>query len=271
MNDDLAYRLLLWLLGALFLVGPLVGFLVGRVKGLMVGVGVGCLIIGLTGLTATVRVGWERWHQLQGSASAEGVLMEFRETVAKDAQGRTTSSRDPVVRFVAADGTAHELKGLGGSQREKSPGDKVPVRYLPEAPDQALVDDFQNLWGPTSGFAAFGILPTLFGLFFVLVNRAMNGPDRTERSTQLSAQDKAVRELWSGRFVSLGTLLVIAAAILGGFYDAGNVEKTTGLTFMAIAAACIPYLIASFINPTMEWMWRGVLLILLVGFGIFGA
>ena len=268
MDNELADRLLLWLMGAIFLVGPLVGLAVGRFKGLQWGVGVACLIIGITGLTGAARVGWERWHQLQGTVVTEGILAEFREEISRDAKGRATSSYAPVVRFTDAAGKSHEIKGLGGSQDSVNQGDPVAVRYRPETPEQAVVADFQNVWGGTVAFAIFGILPTLFGLFFVLGNLLK---DDSDRSAGLSAQEIALRELWAGRFYSVGTLTFLAAVGVMMFYDSEGVEKSAGLGFMTIAAACIPYMIGTFISTKGRWMQRGVLLILMVGFGMFGA
>ena len=267
MDNELADRLLLWLMGAIFLVGPLVGLAVGRFKGLQWGIGVACLIIGVTGLTGAARVGWERWHQLQGTVVTEGILAEFREEISRDAKGRATSSYAPVVRFTDPAGRSHEVKGLGGSQDNASQGDTVPLRYRPEAPEQAVVDDFQNVWGGTAAFAFFGILPTLFGLFFVLDKLFK---DDTNRAAGLSAQEIAGRELWAGRCYSLGTLTFLAAFGIMMFYDSEGMEKSAGLGFMTIAAACVPYLVGNFISTKGSWMQRGVLVIVMVGFGMFG-
>lgn len=271
MDNELADRLLLWLMGAIFLVGPLVGLLVGRIRGIQWGIGVACLIIGVTGLTGAVRVGWERWHQLQGTVTSDGILVEFREEISRDAKGRAVSSYAPVVRFTDPAGTSHEIKGLGGSQGNVNQGDPVAVRYRPETPEQAVVADFQNVWGGTVAFSIFGILPTLFGLFFVLGNLLKDDADRSaDRSAGLSAQDIALRELWAGRFYSVGTLTFLAAFGVMMYYDSEGVEKSAGLGFMTIAAACIPYMIGTFVSTKGRWMQRGVLLILMVGFGLFG-
>ncbi len=152
--------------GLSLLVGPAIGGLAGWLKNFFWGVGVGALLIGCAGLYAAATIGWQRYQSIEGTASVQGSLVEFVEERSKDSNGRTTVSRAPVVEYVAADGQKRLVKGLGGGLSEKEWGDAVEVRYSIADPAQALVADFQNMWGPVWGFGIFGLFPTMFGLFF---------------------------------------------------------------------------------------------------------
>lgn len=153
MDDEAATHALL-VFGLSLLVGPAVGALVGRFKTFFWGAGIGALLIGCAGLYGAVTVGWQRYQSIAGTASTQGSLVEFVEERSKDSKGYVTTTRAPLVEYTAADGQKRRVKGLGGSLSDKEWGDAVEVRYSTADPAQALVADFQNMWGIVWGSAS---------------------------------------------------------------------------------------------------------------------
>ena len=145
--DEEATRQAMLVFGLSLLVGPAIGGLAGWLKGLFWGVGIGALLIGCAGLYAAATIGWHRYQSIEGTASVQGSLVEFVDERSKDGNGRTTVSRAPVVEYIAPDGQKRRVKGLGGGLSDKEWGDPLEVRYSVADPAQALVADFQNMWG----------------------------------------------------------------------------------------------------------------------------
>lgn len=268
MSNDVADLWFLYFAGAAFLVGPVLGVVVGRFKGFEAGIGAACLVIGLTGLTGAVQVSRDRWQMLQGTVAAEGRLVEYRAERHRSGDGKITVTQVPVVRFSTPDGISHEISGLGGSQANMSPGDPVPVRYLPADPEHAIVADVQNAWGAVIALILFGVMPTLFGLFFLLSlvhSDAASDPNRFAPAVRQRRERLASRVFLAG---NLGFVGAIASMVLRS--DDGPLAIILGQGFVAIGAACLIHLVGTFVSPQGSWMQRGVLFIVAVGFGLFG-
>jgi hypothetical protein len=74
----------------------------------------------------------------------------------------------PEVRFTTADG--HQVQFLSRESRRADhfrEGDKVPVRYDPASPTQAVIATFSALWALPLIYAAGGLLLLLFGSWFL--------------------------------------------------------------------------------------------------------
>ncbi len=80
----------------------------------------------------------------------------------------------PEVKFTTADG--REVQFRSGESRRADhfePGDRVPVRYDPAAPEKAVIATFSALWALPLIYAAGGLLLLLFGGWFL--RRAVKG------------------------------------------------------------------------------------------------
>lgn len=267
--------------------GLLLGGLAGWLGGFAWGIGIGCLVVGAGGLSGAGYLGWHQWENLAGTIEAKGVLIDYLEEELRDSQGRRTTTYAPRVRFRDAAGDVHEARGLGGSRRFE-PGDAIAIRYRPERPEQALIADFQNLWGGTWGLSLFGVLPTLFGTFWT-----MNAiTERREAAAAEAARSRppsrrARREAEIARVAKLGSTrsrspgvgkLVRGLTILGNvvFVSAfaamlimpGPVERAMAAGFGTITAACVVHLVARVIVGG-SWQAPFVFVIVGTGFGMF--
>ena len=273
MDDAIIIQALLTFWGGVF-AGLAVGGLVGWLKNFNWGIASGCLIIGVGGLAGAAWLGWHQYHRLAGTQQVQGVLVEFVTVESTDGQGRSTRSRAPVVRFKAGDGQTHRVQGLGGSQGHRAPGDAVAVRYRPDAPQQAVIDDFQNQWGGVWALALFGLFPTLFGLYFLGLQRKETrdqqrvatrkaGPDRTFR---LPPETRA----WRLQKLTIVANVVLLAGFLVALFAPFELLKALGLGFAVIGSGCLLHFVAQGYAPAPDWSSRGIFLIVGLGFLLFG-
>ncbi|QRF55231.1 DUF3592 domain-containing protein [Variovorax paradoxus] len=156
---------------SVFKYGLMAGLLVGAAlvvwrRRLLLGIGLGALAIAAAGLYGAGSIAVQRVIAIADTVGTQGTLIEHIAERGTDSKGRTTVSRAPLVEYMAADGRKLRVKGLGGSASGKRPGDAVAVRYSPDDPARARVDDFQNMWGIVIAFCVFSLLPLLVGLFF---------------------------------------------------------------------------------------------------------
>ena len=102
------------------------------------------LLIGVFSLAVAGFFGEKTFRVVQGGLRAEA------EVVGLD---RRQSSRPnsyvyaPVFRFTAQDGQAYEVRSsVASNPPAHALGDRVPVVYRPEAPEDAVLDSFLELW-----------------------------------------------------------------------------------------------------------------------------
>ena len=267
MDDEPATHALL-VFGLSLFVGPAIGALVGWRKKLFWGVGVGALLIGCAGLYGAATVGWQRYQSIADTVLVEGNLVEFVEERSKDDKGRTTTTRAPVVEYTAADGVARQVKGLGGGLSDKGPGDAVDVRYKPADPAQALVADFQNMWGIVWGLGLFGGFPTMFGLFFTGMAIKEGRPSSNAWKTQPEATPAQKR--WRTRGTVLANVVFLAGFAVCFLYPDEDFGKGLGAGFMTIGAGALLHLVVQSFPPAMAFESRSILGIVGLGFIAFG-
>jgi hypothetical protein len=253
--------------GLSLLVGPAIGGLAGWLKNLFWGAGIGALLIGCAGLYAAATIGWQRYQSIEGTASVQGSLVEFVEESSKDSKGRTTVSRAPIVEYIAADGQKRKVKGLGGSLSDKEWGDPVEVRYSIADPAQALVADFQNMWGPVWGFGIFGLFPTMFGLFFTGMAIKQGRP---ARKLLVERAATPAQQRWRTRGTVLANLVFVAGFAVCFLYPGESLGKALGAGFMTIGAGALLHFAVQSFPPAMEFEFRSILAIVGIGFMAFG-
>lgn len=273
MDDAIIIQALLTFWGSVF-AGLAIGGLVGWLKNFNWGIASGCLIIGAGGLAGAAWLGWHQVQQLEGTQQAQGVLLEFVAVATTDGEGRTTTSRAPVVRFTARDGRAYRVQGLGGSQGERAPGDAVAVRYRPEDPQQAVIDDFQNQWGGVWALALFGLFPTMFGLYFLGLQlkasrdqqRAAGRKPRPVPTFRLPPEKRA----WRLQKLTIVANVVFLSGFLVAMFAPLELLKALGLGFAVIGSGSLLHCVAQGYAPAPDWSSRGIFLIVGLGFLLFG-
>lgn len=267
MDDEAAFHALL-VFGLSLLVGPLVGALVGWRKKLFWGVGVGALLIGCAGLYGAATVGWHRYQSIAGTVVAEGRLVDFVEERSRDSHGRNSTTRAPVVEYTAPDGVPRQVKGLGGGLSGKEPGDPVDVRYKPSDPAQALVADFQNMWGIVWGLALFGGFPAMFGLFFT--GMAIKEGRPRSRAWQKEPEATPAQKRWRTRGTIVANVVFLAGFAVCFLYPDQDFGKGLGAGFMTIGAGALLHLVVQSFPPAMAFESRSILGIVGLGFIAFG-
>ena len=77
----------------------------------------------------------------------------------------------PVYTFKDARGVKHSVQSLSGSKPAAYKiGDLVGVLYQPDAPDNAEIDQFFDVWIWPIAFAGFGVLFLLFRFVVIVFN-----------------------------------------------------------------------------------------------------
>jgi hypothetical protein len=264
------------------------GFLVGSRFAGESGIAAGCLLIGVAGCASAGWLGWHQWQWTRDSVVTEGVLLSFggeTGTRAGAAEGDRTDDSEspdgPLVRFRADDGSTHEVRGLAGGLREHQVGDAVAVRYRPSDPSQAQIDDFQNLWGGVWAMTAFGVLPLLFGVFFVHATitgdpARAQAPRRSVRAGSRggnTAKDRAQqrrRERIGGRLIQAALIVMVGSLMLGAAWPDLDALPSIGYAFIGVAAGLLLMLSGLRMGQPDATQQTLILLILFTGFALFG-
>lgn len=265
----------------------LLGGAIGLWRGMLWGVAVGCLVIGATASVGAVGLAWQRWHFVTQAVLVQGTL------VGRKAGG-------PQVEFRTGDGAVHRVAGLGGSQSKAGEGDAVPVRYPAADPSQALVADFQNLWGGVLAFTLFGLLPLAFGAFFLGLavqgsRRALllASPSATVSTSRSTSADGTVTVTTSRRVERIDGvdadspqgLSPLRRRLAGNLTIAGNVVMLAGFgaalfahdsmtevgrAFLVIGIGASLFSVAFWARRAGDWQAPAICLIVALGFVLFG-
>lgn len=272
MPDDLATRATLMLtVGILACLG--IGALVSLVWRKATGLASGATAGGALGLALfTAGMLWTvgdmaavAW-QVRNLERVDGVLVEFERVVVDTRRGRTQSTRAPVVEFRTADGRTHHVRGLGGSQAELQPGDKVPVHVDPIDPARSIVADFQNQYAAVMLFAIIGgvtllgaiyqIIATVTELRDHLAARRQPGQHNVRRrpQRQLSAFERwrdGPRGAARHRTIKRLAITTFALSVAGLFVVAEfmHLVQAFGATFAGVAASMLWAGIAALVEP----------------------
>lgn len=138
---------------------------VGRLdKSAHMGLAVGLLVFGLA-MAWVVHDMWAVTQLRSGHVEVQGRLVGFdTEKLRENRSGRKMMTRAPVVRFTLADGSSHQIVGLGGSLQRREPGSVVTVHVDPRDPSTALIGDFQSLYSALGLFGLFASVSLLTAL-----------------------------------------------------------------------------------------------------------
>lgn len=237
--------------------GAAVGALVGWRRGMFWGVGVGGILIGLTAAIGAGNVAWDRWQFVAKSERVPGRLVHY--------------DGGPVVEFTPADGFQRTVKGLGGSQSDKGPGDPVPVRFLNGDPSTERVADFQNVWGVVFALCAFAALPLAFGAFFTAMAIGELRARRVRSGARRDADRRPLprwRRLTASALLGAGNLALVGS--LWGFGSSDDLLVGVGRGFLSIASAMLLYAAVTVLRGKADLQITGICLVIALGFGIFG-
>jgi len=185
----------------------------------------------------------------------------------RDGKGRSSTVRAPIVQYTTPDGQKRRVKGLGGSAAGKDWGDAVEVRFRIADPSQALVADFQNMWGGVWALGLFGGFPTLAGLFFLMIARHRGRPPAVPRSAT------ATQQRWRSRGTVVANSVFLAGFAAALFWPGEQLGRSLGVAFTTIGAGCLLHFVVQSVPPAMEFEFRVIFAIIglcFLGFG-FGA
>lgn len=244
------------------LIGPLLGALLGWWKGFASGIALGCLLIGLTGLALAGWVAFQRYESMAGTEAVQGTLLEFVEERSRDADGELTTTVSPIVEYTAPDGQVRRVKGLGGSQQKAEVGEAVEVRFRRDDPAQAVVADFQNVWGAVLALGIFGLFPTLFGLFFV-------GEARGERGGIVRKEATPAQQRRRMQLTVIANVVFVGGFVIAAVGD--DLARSLGAGFMTIGTGALLHFAAQSLPPAAAFQARFIFVIVGLGFVVFGA
>jgi hypothetical protein len=277
MDDDLVRSIVLWFwsgIGLGITIGPLCGLLWRFVGPRSMAFGVGAAVFFLfftvgAGMATAIAAG-AALERRSGTVPALGELRGFESQALHDTRNslgeRKRIVQAPRVAFRTADGRNVEFTALGGSLRGGEPGDVVRVRYRPEKPEIAIVDDFQHQWGAAWGMGAFagfglaGAIALLAGLpgdirkaraadarFAEAVRRtgkkrAAEGPEPRPAPAPKPGPIARWRRLHGARFgrplVGLGWLnMLLALLAVGAFSD--SVARSVAIVFAGVVSGLV--------------------------------
>ncbi len=114
------------------------------------------LIIGPVMLLAAIPAGLHAWHFSRTALHADGTVIELRER--KDTESGSISY-SPTFQFQDASGGQHTVASrVYSSPPEFRVGEKITVLYRGDAPDNAVIDSFWQLWGLPTMLAIGGFV-----------------------------------------------------------------------------------------------------------------
>jgi hypothetical protein len=156
----------------------------GDARALTLGLAVFLLCMGLPAATGALRLAQVAVQVQEQTVPARGRLLGYEAETASEAQRRKRPggrpAQRPRVAFTTPEGQRLEFLGLGGSRSGLAVGAEVPVRYVAARPQEALVADFQTLWGPAWALGAFGTF-ALSGAAVFLLGMAGGGRGAAEK------------------------------------------------------------------------------------------
>lgn len=142
--------------------------------------GIAMLALGAAFVIGSLVVLGSRWSWHARSTSAVGEVVAHRSAMraggaaARSAGTPSMSSRAEVVRFADAQGATHEFTSALATSRPFEVGARVPVRYVADSPDDAVIDTWFRMWGFPLIFSGAGVFQMIVGTVFLLSGRRVH-------------------------------------------------------------------------------------------------
>jgi len=120
--------------------------------------------------------GWAHWQAsselVKRTELTEGTIVRMAPYLGGKLGKGSSLVYFPVVKFTTADGQEVVFEHQESRRADHyKPGERVPVRYQPGNPQQAVIATFASLWAIALIYAVSGFLLLLFGGWFL--RRAM--------------------------------------------------------------------------------------------------
>lgn len=263
---DIVTLATLWFFGSA-LVGLVLGWLVGRGSSFALGLGVGLLIPGVVALAFSARclLDYREFSSPRPTrVTGEVIAIEDRPV---NADGTITQPA-PVVRFTAADGSDHTVRGpaAGGAHV----GDRVTVIHDAADPQRVRIGREDQLRGGAIAFMLFGSFPFSVGLWFVQSfllelqgRRARPSSARPAAPGPEHRQDsRRPRTQW----LTAGFNLMLVAGILWTGLGPGPLERSLTTGFAIVSAALWGHGFTGLIVPGADPGWRFGMFVLAANF-----
>jgi hypothetical protein len=258
----------------------------GDARALTLGLAVFLLCMGLPAATGALRLAQVAVQVQEQTVPARGRLLGYEAESASEAQRRKRPggrpAQRPRVAFTTPEGQRLEFLGLGGSRSGLAVGAEVPVRYVAARPQEALVADFQTLWGPAWALGAFGTFALSGAAVFLL---GMAGRAAAQKATQtavkpapaLVSEPHRRHRLARGLHLASVGLLLLAVPLPVVWMRARPME-IVAVVFAAITAGLVGLIVAQVLarraatgGEPAQWPLIPALLALNFGYFALGA
>jgi hypothetical protein len=253
--------------------GGAIGFGIGRFTRFEIGLGVGLVLFGAVALYFAGRCFLEyRAFAYAGPYAAWGEVIAIEDRPV-NASGSVTSPV-PVVRFSAADGSTHVIRGPASGSM--AVGEHVNVIVDPLDPQRSRASQVKELRGGAIALLLFGTFPMSFGAWLLLTERG--GPARTGRgqrgaSARAQARPAAAPIAPAGAQRARGPAIMLlnaalVCAILWIGAAPGDLQQRFVEGFGAVAAVFVGYALWGW-YVRADAAWRGGMIVLALNFGVW--
>ena len=251
------------------LASVLLGFVIGWLSAFELGLGVGLIVPGAVSLAfATMCLREYRDFSTAGPNTVPGEVIAIEDHAVNEAG--TITQEVPVVRFTAAGGVEHTVRGPRASGLK--PGASVTVVYDPADPGRARVGQVSQLRGCAIAFMLFGTFPSSVGAWFVhsyVDGRRRRGRGRDELE-QLDEELRRPRR----RTKLLEPLTIFFNLILvGGIFwtglGPGELPDSLTVGFGLVSAGLWGHGIRGLFDPEASASWCFGILVLALNFSVW--
>ena len=209
----------------------MVGFVLNKLVGFEIGLGVGLLIPGIVSLHFTWTFATEYLDFRDNPSRADGRVVAVEDRPANESGDITTPFA--IVEFAARDGASYRADSKGGSGLQV--GETVTVVYDVDDPTRAKVAVPSQLFGGGIASMLFGTFPASAGLFFLL---GWLG----DRRPRVLTREQSERALQSSRLTTVAYIVIFAGIVGAGFWP-GSVLEQLLFAFGAISLGLWVYVV----------------------------
>ena len=138
-------------------------------------IGILALMLGLSFIGVTSVFGLRKWMRIKRSEATTGVVVNNETTsgMRNDFDVGSTLYK-PTVRFQTADGRIVDYTPkISNNVSNYTVGQRVPVHYDPQKPEEAIIGATFRLWFSTFVFGLVGGVFALVGTMFIVITMAV--------------------------------------------------------------------------------------------------